>query len=93
MIPINSKIGQGMRIHSDKLVNWNRKNELIPDYLENNTFKFYLNREVKSTETNNVNDVDHIILRSTVSSPETEMAEQCVRKSNDNSESRCSTNW
>ena len=28
-------------------------------YLENNIFNFYLNREVKSTETNNVNDADH----------------------------------
>ena len=56
MIPIYSKIGQGMRNHFEKLVNWHGKNELIPVLLENNIFKFYLNREVKSTETNNVNN-------------------------------------
>ena len=59
MIPIYSKTGQGMRIHFGKLVNWHGKNELIPVYLENNIFNFDLNREVKSTETNNVNDADH----------------------------------
>ena len=56
MIPIHSKIGHGMRTHFEKLVNWHGKNELIPVFLENNIFNFYLNREVKSTETNNVND-------------------------------------
>ena len=44
MIPIHSKIGQGMRIHFEKLVNWFGKNELIAVYLENNIFNFYLNR-------------------------------------------------
>ena len=52
MIPI-------YRNHFEKLVNWYGKNELIPVYLENNMFNFYLNREVKSTETNNVNDACH----------------------------------
>ena len=56
MIPIHSKIGQGTRTHFGKLVNWHGKNELIRVYLENNIFNFYLNREVKSAETNNVND-------------------------------------
>ena len=56
MIPIHSKIGQGVRIHFEKLVNWHGKNELIPVSLENNIFNFYLSREVKSTETNTVND-------------------------------------
>ena len=59
MIPIHSKIGQGTRLHFEKLVNWYGMNELIPVYLENNIFNFYLNREVKSTESNNVNDADH----------------------------------
>ena len=59
MIPFHSKIGQGMRIHFEKLVNWHGKNELIPVYLENNIVNFHLNREMKSTETNNVNDADH----------------------------------
>ena len=58
MIPIHSKIGQGMRIHFEKLVNWYGKNELFPVYL-GNIFNFYLNRKVKSTKTNNVNDADH----------------------------------
>ena len=56
MIPIHSKIGQGMRIHFEKLVKWHGKNELIPVYLENIIFNFYQNGEVKSTETNNVNN-------------------------------------
>ena len=60
MIPIHRQIGQGMRIHFEKLVNWHGKNELLPVYLENIFFNFYLNREVKSTETNNVNDVDQL---------------------------------
>ena len=59
VIPIHSKIGQGMRIQFEILVNWYGKNELIPVYLQDNMFNFYLNREVKSTESNNVNDADH----------------------------------
>ena len=55
MFPIHSKIGEGMRNHFEKLVTWYGKNELIPVYLENNIFNFYMNREVKSTETNDVN--------------------------------------
>ena len=66
MIPIHSKIGQGMRVHFEKLVNWYGKNELIAVYLENNIFNFYLNREVKSTETNNVKMMLIVILRRTV---------------------------
>ena len=53
MIPLHSKIGQEMNIHFEKLVSWYGKSELIPVYLENN---IYLNREVKSIETNNVNN-------------------------------------
>ena len=56
MIPIYNNIGQRMRNHFGKLVSWYGKNELNPVYLENNIFNFYLNREVKSTETNNVNN-------------------------------------
>ena len=58
MIPIHSKIGQALRTHFEKLVNWYGKKELILVHLENNIFNFYLNREVKSTETSNVNDAD-----------------------------------
>ena len=63
MIPIHNKIGKGMRIHFEKLENWHGKNELFPDYLENNIFNFHLNREVKSPETNNVNDADHCLAK------------------------------
>ena len=45
-----------MRTHFEKLVNLREKNELIPVYLENNFFNFYLNREVKAAETNIVNN-------------------------------------
>ena len=47
MIPIHSNICQGMRIHFEKLAKRYGKNELIPVYLENIIFNFYLNREVK----------------------------------------------
>ena len=50
MIPTHSKIGQGMRIHFEKLLNEYGKIELIQVYLENDTPNFYLNREVKSEE-------------------------------------------
>ena len=63
MIPIHGKIGRGMRIHFEKLVSWFRKNELFVVYLENKNFNFYLNREVKSAETNNVNDADHFLAK------------------------------
>ena len=82
MIPIYSKIGQRMRSHFEKLVSWCEKNDVVPVYLENNIFNLYLNREVKSTETNTVNNAQ-----------QTSMGEQCARKSNENSESRCCTNW
>ena len=54
----SQQIGQGMRIHFETLVNGYGKDDLIPVYPENNTFNFYLNREVKSAETNNVNDAE-----------------------------------
>ena len=63
MIPIFSKIGQGMTVHYEKLVNWHGNNELLPVYLEHNIFNFYLNREVKSTETNNVKDADYCLAK------------------------------
>ena len=56
MIPIYSNVGQGMRNHFEKLVSWYGKNDLIPVCLENNIFNVYLNREVQTTETNNVNN-------------------------------------
>ena len=74
MIPIHSKIGQGMRAHFEKLVTGYGKNDLVPVYLENNIFNFYLNREVKSAETNNVNNAEHCFAK-IVDSRETSMAE------------------
>ena len=41
MIPIHSNIGQGMRTHLEKLVNWNGKNELTPVYLDKKIYNFY----------------------------------------------------
>ena len=38
MIPIHSKIGQGMRIHVEKLVNWHGKNELSFQSVSKTTF-------------------------------------------------------
>ena len=58
MIPTHSKIGQGMRIHFDKLLNEYGKNELIAVYLEKGTPNFHLNREVKSEETQSVSDAE-----------------------------------
>ena len=47
MIPIHSKMGQGMRIYFEKQVNWHGKNELVPVHLENNI----LRRTARSRET------------------------------------------
>ena len=63
MIPSHSKDGQGMRIHLVKLVNWHGKDELIPIYFAHNIFNFYLNREVKSREANDVIDADHCLAK------------------------------
>ena len=82
MIPVHSKIGQEMRIHFERLVSWYRRKQLIPVYSEDNIFNFYLSNEVKSTETNIVNN-----------SQQPGMAEQCARKSNENSEHRSGSNW
>ena len=42
MIPIHCKIGQGMKIHFEKLVNWHGKNELIPVCPRKQHFQFLL---------------------------------------------------
>ena len=55
MIPIHSKNGQGMRLHSERLLEY-RMNDLIPVYPEEDALNFYLNREVKSEEIYSVND-------------------------------------
>ena len=63
MIPIHSKIGQGMRIRFKKLVDWHGKNELIPINLENNISNFYQSREVKSTETQQCEQCSAVVKR------------------------------
>ena len=40
-----------------------KERTLIPVCLENNIFNFYMNREVKSTETNTVNDAEHCLAK------------------------------
>ena len=85
MFPIHSKIGHGLGIHLGKLVNKHGKNELIPVYLENNIFNFNLNREVKSTETNSVNNAQQ--------SGKRVWQRESARNANENCESRSSTNW
>ena len=44
MIHVYIKIGQEMRHHFRKTVNWYGKNELIPIFNEKNISNFYLNR-------------------------------------------------
>ena len=92
MIPIHSNIVQVMRIHFVNLLNWHGKNELIPVCVENNNFNFHMNREVRLTETNNVNDADPCLAKNSQQSGNG-MAEQCAREPDENSESRCGTNW
>ena len=54
MVLVHSKTGKAMRIHFERLVSWYGQ-QLIPVCIEDNIFNFYLSKEVKSTETNNVN--------------------------------------
>ena len=41
-----------MRMHVERSVSWYGRKQLIPVYIEDNIFNFYLSTEVKSTETN-----------------------------------------
>ena len=58
MIPTHNKIGQEIKIHFEKLLDEQGKNELIPVCLENDTPNVYLDREMKSEETCNVRATD-----------------------------------
>ena len=87
MIPTDSKIGQGMRIHFEKLLNECGKNELIPVYLKNDTPNFYLNREVKSEETHSVSDAEQCFEKESQTVGKRVVAEQCACKSNFNRKS------
>ena len=55
-IPVRSKIGQDMRIHFKRLVSWYGRKQLIPQNVEDNTFNIFLSKEVKSIETQSVNN-------------------------------------
>ena len=57
LMPVHSKSCQAMTMHFERLVNWYGRKQLIPVYIEDNTFNFYVSRDVKSTETNVVNNV------------------------------------
>ena len=46
------RVQRTTRLHFETLLNEYGKNDLIPVYLETNTFNVYLNREVKSAGTN-----------------------------------------
>ena len=85
-LPTHSKIGQGMIIHFEKLLDEYGKNELIPVCLENDTPNFYLNHEVQSEETHSVRDAEQYYEKE----GETGMAERIACKSNSNSESSSS---
>ena len=61
MIPIHSKIGQGMRNHFEKLLNEYGTNDLIAVCLEKDALNFYLNREVKSGEIHSENDAEQCL--------------------------------
>ena len=56
MIPVHSNIGQEMTIHFERQVSWYEGKQLIPVYIEDNSFNFHLSKEVKSTEINIANN-------------------------------------
>ena len=56
MIPVHTKIGQETRIHFERLVGWHGRKQIIPVYIEDNILNFHVSKEVKSTETNVVNN-------------------------------------
>ena len=56
VIPVHSNIGNEMRMHFERLASWYGRKQLIPFFSRTTLSIFYLNREVKSTETNNVNN-------------------------------------
>ena len=55
VVPEQSNIGQEMRVHIERLASWDGGKQLIPVCIEDNIFKFYPSKEVKSTETEVVN--------------------------------------
>ena len=61
MIPIHTEIGQGTRIHFEKVLNDDGMRSLIPIYLEKEALNFYLNQEVKSEEIYSVNHAEQCL--------------------------------
>ena len=50
-----AKFVMKIRMHFDRLVTWYVRKQLIPVYIEANTYNFYWSKDVISTETNTVN--------------------------------------
>ena len=47
IIPLHSNIGKAMRILFERLASWCARTQLIPFYIEDNIFNFYLSKDVK----------------------------------------------
>ena len=58
---IHSKFGQGMRIHSGKLLDEYGMSDLTPGFLDKDALNFYLNREVEPGEIHSVNDAEQCL--------------------------------
>ena len=56
MFTAHRKVGQEMRIHFERVVSWYQGTQLMPLYSAGNLFNFFLSTEVKSTDTNIVNN-------------------------------------
>ena len=79
-----TKIGKALRTHVERLVSCFGRQQLIPVCIVDNIFNFYMSKELKSTETNSVNN----------SQPSGKnMAEQRARKSSENTEQGSGPNW
>ena len=83
MIPIHSEIGQGMRNHFEKLVSWYEKNELFSSLSRKQYFQFLPEPRSEIYRDQQCERCSAVGKRGW---------QQCARKSNENSESRCSTN-
>ena len=45
MVLVQSKTGKAMRIHFERMVSWYGRPQLIPVYIEDIIFNFYLSKE------------------------------------------------
>ena len=55
MIPVHSKIGQAMRMYSEKRVNWYGRTQLHPVYIEDNICNFFFEQRSEIHRTNGAN--------------------------------------